>query len=353
MSSIRLSKRNAGVLKAVVNTFIETGEPVGSKKLSKDSDINYSPATLRNIMSTLSEEGFLSKTHFSSGSSPTDLGYRTFVDHFIGFKEPTLEEKSSIKDRYLSRELHLEQLSIEISQILSELTNNAGFFLLPNEKQLHFQHIQFIKISRNKAMVVIVSKSGMIQNKMIKLDNQTNQEELDKITNYLNDEFTGLTLNEIKEKVIEQMNQEGKDFDFLYKKAFSLSSQIFSGEQQEDSTSSLYMEGTSKIFSQPDFADDFEKLQELYNAFEEKNNIVSLLNKCIDDSTTTVLIGSECTIGETQECSLVARHYLLGGRTLGTVGVIGPKRMRYDRVVSLVNWTANSLTDYLTSEKTH
>ena len=353
MSSIRLSKRNAGVLKAVVNTFIETGEPVGSKRLSKDSDINYSPATLRNIMSTLSEEGFLSKTHFSSGSSPTDLGYRTFVDHFIRFKEPTLEEKSSIKNKYLSRELHLEQLSIEISQILSELTNNAGFFLLPNEKQLHFQHIQFIKISRNKAMVVIVSKSGMIQNKMIKLDNQTNQEELDKITNYLNDEFTGLTLNEIKEKVIEQMNQKGKDFDFLYKKAFSLSFQIFSDEQQEDSTSSLYMEGTSKIFSQPDFADDFEKLQELYNAFEEKNNIVNLLKKCIDDSTTTVLIGSECTIGETQECSLVARHYLLGGRTLGTVGVIGPKRMRYDRVVSLVNWTANSLTDYLTSEKTH
>ena len=352
MNDISLSKRDAGVLKAVVNSFIETGDPVGSKRLSKEPEINYSPATLRNIMSNLSDEGFLSKTHSSSGSYPTDLGYRTFVDHFIGFKEPTVEEKSSIRKRYLSRELHLEQLSIEISQILSELTNNAGFFLLPNEKQLHFQHIQFIKITKNKAMVVIVSKSGMIQNKMIKLDNQTNQAELDKITNYLNDEFSGLTLNEIKEKVIEQMNEEGRDFDFLYKKAFSLSSQIFSNDEPEGSTSTLYMEGTSKIFSQPDFSDNFEKLQELYDAFEKKNNIVKLLNKCIEDSTITVLIGSECAIGETQECSLVTQPYHLGNRTLGTVGVIGPKRMRYDHVVSLVNWTANSLTDYLTSNKT-
>ena len=353
MNENRLSKRDASILKAVVDTFIKTGEPVGSKRLSKESEINYSPATLRNIMSNLSEKGFLSKSHFSSGSSPTDLGYRVFVDHFISFEEPTLEEKSYIREKYLSRELHFEQLSIEISQILSELTNNAGFFLLPNQEQLHFQHIQLIKITKNKAMVVIVSKSGMIQNKMIKLDNRTNQEELDKITNYLNDEFTGLTLNEIKEKVIEEMNQEGRDFDLLYKKAFSLSSQIFSDEEQDGSVQTLYMEGTSKIFSQPDFADNFEKLQELYNAFEEKNNIVKLLNKCIEDSTTTVLIGSECAIGDTKECSLVARPYSFIGRPLGTVGVIGPKRMRYDRVVSLVNWTANSLTDYLTSKESY
>ncbi len=349
MKHSELSTRDQEVLRAVVDTFVETGEPVGSRTLSKKIPLSMSPATIRNVMSDLAESGFLTKPHASAGRLPTDLGYRVFVDALMSTHQVTLEEQESIRQSYASGLDQLEQVVIQASKILSELTDHAGVVLLPGRDLLHFQHIQFIRMTGKKVLVVIVSKSGVVQNRVVQVEEELNQEELDRISRYLNDEFSGLPLREVREKVLDRMGEERDNIDLLYKRAAELSQRTFLEDEDEEDIwgDSLFVEGASRVYSQPDFSDDFEKLQNLYGAFEEKGKIIRILDGCLNSIDVNVLIGSENDIEGMSDCSFVARSYFIGDRPLGTIGIIGPKRMRYDRMVSLVEWTAKAVSQYL------
>jgi heat-inducible transcriptional repressor len=347
MNQTALSTRDQEVLRAVVDTFVETGEPVGSRTLSKKIPTSMSPATIRNIMSDLAESGYLTKPHASAGRLPTDLGYRLFVDALMSIRPVTPEEQDTIRRSYASGLDQVEQVVVQASKVLSELTNTAGVVLLPGNDQLHFQHVQFIRMATHKVLVVIVSKSGVIQNRVVQTTENLDQEELDKISRYLNDEFTGLSLREVREKVLERMGEERDHIDLLYKRAGELSRRAFLEDDQDASEDSLFVEGASRVYSQPDFSEHYEKLQDLYRAFEEKGKIIRILDGCLNSMDVNVLIGSENDIEGMGDCSFVARPYFIGDRPLGTIGIIGPKRMQYDRMISLVEWTAKAVSTYL------
>jgi len=346
-----LSTRNQEVLRAVVNTFIETGDPVGSRTLSKKIPTHFSPATIRNIMSDLADEGFLTKPHASAGRLPTDLGYRMFVDTLMNVHKVTPEEQESIRRSYTNRMTQIEQVVTQASRILSELTHQAGIVLLPGKDQLYFQHIQFIRISTENVLVVIVSKSGVVQNRVVPIEEDLNQDELDRISRFLNNEYVGLSLREVRTRILEKMGEERDHLDMLYRRAEELSRHAFLGDEDNNSDT-LFVEGASRVFTQPDFAGDFDKLQALYAAFEEKSNLIHLLDGFLNSPDVTVLIGAENDIDEMSDCSVVARSYFLGDRPLGTIGIIGPKRMRYDRMVSLVEWTAAAVSHYISHGET-
>ena len=348
MTDTTLSARTQEVLRTVVNTFIETGEPVGSRTLSKKIPISLSPATIRNIMSDLADAGSITKPHASAGRLPTDLGYRVFVDALMNVHHITPEERESIQGSPARRMAQVEQVVTQASRILSELTNQAGIVVLPGRDQLIFQTIQFIRMSSENLLVVIVSESGVIQNRVVPAGEDLEQEELNRISSYLNEEFGGLSLREVRVRVLKRMGEERDNLDRLYKQAEELSRRTFLDDEEEGGEA-LFVEGASRVFTQPDFADDFDKLQNLYQAFEDKGRLIRLLDGCLNSQDITVFIGAENDIDGMNECSVVARSYSIDDRPLGTIGIIGPKRMHYDRVVSLVEWTADAVSRHISS----
>ena len=346
MASSDLPLRSQEILRAIVNLFVETGEPVGSRTLSKRAPLACSPATIRNIMSDLAEAGLLSKPHISAGRMPTDLGYRFYVDGLMDRHELTPEERLTIRASYNRDALQVEQILSHASRVLSELTNQAGLVLLPGGAQLEFKHIEFIRMTERQILVVIVAKSGLVQTRIAVTEEDLLQEELDRISRYLNDEFKDLSLREVRQRVIARMEEDRDNFDELYRRALELSQRAFV-EGAEETGETLVVEGASRVLSQPDFSGDVEKLRSLYRAFEEKNKLVQLLDRCLSSTEIAVIIGAENKIEGMDDCSLVARCLYVGGKPLGTIGVIGPKRMRYDRIIPLVDWTADSLTQFM------
>ncbi|MEK6711321.1 MAG: heat-inducible transcriptional repressor HrcA [Nitrospinota bacterium] len=346
MSSPDLTQRSQEILRAIVNLFVETGEPVGSRTLSKRAAVACSPATIRNIMSDLAEAGLLSKPHVSAGRMPTDLGYRVYVDGLMDRRGPTPEERLTIQAGYRREILQIEQLLAQASRVLSALTNQAGLVLLPSGEQLQFQHIEFIRMAERQILVVLVAKSGLVQTRIAAIEEDLLQEELDRISRYLSDEYKDLSLREIRQRVVGLMKEDRDNFDALYRRALELSQRAFV-EGAEEAAETLVVEGASRVLAQPDFSGDVEKLRGLYRAFEEKSKLVQLLDRCLDSTDVAVFIGAENRIEGMDDCSLIARCLHVGGRPLGTIGVIGPKRMHYDRIISLVDWTADSLTQFI------
>ncbi len=347
MDAPELAERNREILRAIINIFVDTGEPVGSRTLAKRSDLALSPATIRNIMSDLADAGFLTKPHASSGRQPTDLGYRVFVDDLMGAHTLTLEEEESIRLDRSAQAAQIEQVLARATRALSELANTAGLVLLPAGEQLRFKHINFVRMSEEKILAVIVSASGVVQNRVVPMESPLGQEELNRVSALLNEEFSGLALREVREQIIQKMAGARDDMDALYRRALALSREALSGD--ESAQESVFVEGASRVFSKPDFAADAEKLQVLYRAFEEREKLVRLLDRCLESSDITILIGSESDFEEMKDCSVVAQRYYMDNRPLGSIGVIGPKRMRYDRAVSLVEWTADSVSRFLSS----
>lgn len=347
MDAPELAARNREILRAIINIFVDTGEPVGSRTLAKRSDLALSPATIRNIMSDLADAGFLTKPHASSGRQPTDLGYRVFVDDLMGAHTLTLEEEESIRLDRSAQAAQIEQVLARATRALSELANTAGLVLLPAGEQLRFKHINFVRMSEEKILAVIVSASGVVQNRVVPMESPLGQEELNRVSALLNEEFSGLALREVREQIIQKMAGARDDMDALYRRALALSREALSGD--ETAQESVFVEGASRVFSKPDFAADAEKLQSLYRAFEEREKLVRLLDRCLESSDITILIGSESDFEEMKDCSVVAQRYYMDDRPLGSIGVIGPKRMRYDRAVSLVEWTADSVSRFLSS----
>ena len=347
MDAPELARRDREILRAIINIFVDTGEPVGSRTLARRSAVALSPATIRNIMSDLAEAGFLTKPHASSGRMPTDLGYRVFVDDLMDAHTLTPEEEESIRLDPSAEAARIEQALARATRALSELADTAGFALLPAGEQLRFKHINFVRMSEEKILAVIVSMSGVVQNRVVPMEAPLGQEELNRVSNLLNEEFSGLSLREARERIFQKMAGARDGLDALRRRALELGGEALS--EEGSARESVFVEGASRVFSQPDFAASAEKLRSLYRAFEEREKLVRLLDRCLESSDITILIGSESDFEEMKDCSVVAQRYYMDERPLGSIGIIGPKRMRYDRAVSLVEWTADSVSRFLSS----
>ena len=340
-----LEERTRSILVAVIQSFIQTAEPVGSRVLSKRFDFGLSPATIRNVMSDLEELGFLEQPHTSAGRVPTDKGYRFYVNHLHGVEELSAEVSARIMQRYTPYRGEIDEVMAQTSRLLSEVSHYAGIVLRKFSTTV-FKRIEFVKVRGQQVLAIFIMESGLVQNKLITLDTELTQDDLHTVSNYLNQEFSGQPLRTIRQQVLERMAEEKVQYDHLLQQAMRVGEKTFDDAAEHDSE--IYVGGTANIIDQPEFFANVARMKELFKAFEEKSRLISILDRCLDETGVNVIIGSETPFQDIHECSFVTHTYNYGNRTIGVLGVVGPKRMAYPRVMALVDYTANLVSKILT-----
>jgi len=345
-SKMELTPRSSSILEAVVHDHITTAEPVGSRTLAKKYKFGLSPATIRNIMADLEEMGYLSQPHTSAGRVPTDRAYRFYVDHLLESHHFPTEVKNPNVEAILQSIHEFNELMEETSALLSQLSRQAGVVLIPNLRKTVFKQIEFIHLTSSRVLVIFVAESGLVHQKTIELDRPISQNLLAKISALVTEEMAGLTLQQIRKKLVKMMEEEKTQFDELLKQAVMLSQKAFEDEEGEGD---LYVRGTLNILNQPEFA-NVERMRALFKAFEEKSILIQILDKCLDEAENVkVTIGSENQIEEMEDYSLVTSSYKCGNLSAGVLGIIGPKRMDYSRIIPIVYYMARLISNLLTN----
>lgn len=339
-----LTERDRKILQAIIMDYIQSAQPVGSRIVSKKYKMGLSPATIRNVMADLEEMGLLMQPHTSSGRVPTDRAFRFYVDTILNMRKLTPVERDRIETSLQEESPDISEVMKRTSHLLSLLSKQTGVVLSPRFGSKIFKHIEFIKLREKRILVIIVSRTGEVQNKVIEADEELYQEELDKYSRYLNEIMGGLSLIEAKRKIIEELRKEKVLFDKLMYRALKLSQKALEDEGQ----GSLYIEGATNMMQSPEFA-DMEKMRLLIQAFEEKSKIVKLLDKALSAQGIQIFIGAENELNEMVNCSVVAAPYSKENYTLGTLGVIGPTRMDYSSIIPIVDYTARIVGKILES----
>jgi heat-inducible transcriptional repressor len=342
---ITLSGRSAKVLKTIIEAYLETGEPVGSRTVAKTSNLNLSPASIRNEMSDLEEMGFLFQPHTSAGRVPTEQGLRFFIEALLDLQELSVFEREEIRRKCQASKADIAELMRKTCKILSAFSHYTGIVMSPPLQETIFKHIEFIRLRRNQILAIFVAASGLVQNRIVYLEEDLSQDELDKITHYLNDLLTGLSIREVRERIVEEMKREKRAYDELLQKALLLGGKVLVTEDERD----LYIEGQINILYEPEFA-GVERMKELFRAFEEKSILVKILDRSMKAEGVQTIFGSECELSGIKRCCLITSTYGHPGSFLGILGVIGPIRMNYSRVIPVVDFTAKLLTDILNTE---
>lgn len=335
--------RIKNILQAVIVQYIYTGEPVGSNMLNKKHIPEMSPATIRNIMSEMEEMGYLAQPHASAGRIPTDKGFRFYVDSILKIKELPPETMEKIRAR-CQRSKEVENVMLNASSILSSLSDCMGIVLAPRFENIFIKHIEFIKLNKTQVMMLLVSNSGIVQNRVVRIEEDLRQHDLERMSAYLNGIAKGLTLRKLKAKIIQEMKKEKNLYDQLLAKALEISRVAL---DKDKNTDNIYVEGKTNILDQPEFIQDAEKMRLLFKTFEEKSILVKILDKAMGSEGVQIFIGSESGFNEINVCSIVTAPYSNNGNVLGTLGVVGPTRMNYSKVIPLVNYTAMLLSDIM------
>ncbi|MBN1141479.1 MAG: heat-inducible transcription repressor HrcA [Deltaproteobacteria bacterium] len=340
-----LSERARKILEAIIEDFIETGEPVGSRSITRRHKMNLSPATVRNVMADLEEGGYLYSPHTSAGRIPTEKGYRFYVDSLAHFREPGAQLEKEFESGAFLDGLGLGERLQRAGRILSASSSYAGIVSAPSFDATVFRHIEFVKLSEQKILAVLVSRSGSVQNKVIDCRETITGSELEKITNFVNSRLTGLTIREVKNVILREMAQDKALYDTLCQRAFQLSQKAFEDHPEGE----VFIEGASNILEQPEFA-SLERMKKLFRAFEQKSLLVKLLDQCRNTDGFRVLIGSEFEFLELEGCSLVTSTYTSASGISGILGVLGPSRMPYSVVIPLVYQTGRLVGRFLEQE---
>jgi heat-inducible transcriptional repressor len=343
---IELSNRAKAVLFTIITDFIRTGDPVGSRTISKRGALDVSPATIRNIMADLEEIGLLVQPHTSAGRVPTERAYRFYVDSLVKVSDLTLDEERMIEKNLNPPTRELKDVVRETSRVLSEMSRCVSMVSTPGFSETRFKYIDFVKLSENRILAILVSKTGMIFNKLIPVEDEFNQEKLAWMSRYLNDVLSDLTLKEVRRKIIHEMQSEKNLYDNILIHALRMSRNVFETEIGDDE---LFIEGSTYIFDYPEFT-DITRMKEIFKTFENKSNLIKLLDKVTRAEGVKVYIGSETKIQTMRGCTLVASPYRKEGNILGSIGVIGPTRIDYAKVIPIVDFTAHLITRLLDEE---
>ncbi|MGV8074379.1 MAG: heat-inducible transcriptional repressor HrcA [Syntrophobacteraceae bacterium] len=339
-----LTKRDQQVLEAVVTDFIQTGEPVGSRIVSKRYGLNVSSATIRNVMADLEEMGFLHQPHTSAGRVPTEKGLRFYLDSIM--RSGTLERqaKDQIREAFQDAQADVKELLRRTSLILSSFCNQAGVVLWPKLTLTRLKHIEFIRLRPHQIMVILISRSGLVHHRPINWEEDIRQEELDKYCRYLNELLDDVPLADVKQRVLEEMKKEKVLFDQLYSQALEITRLAV---QFTLDNSEVYIEGQTNLLNNPEFA-HVERMRRLLQTFEDKSRIIRLLDITMKSSGgVQIILGSESDLKELDEISLISSPYRRGDTLLGALGVIGPLRMDYSRIIPVVEFTAGLLSQLL------
>jgi len=340
-----LSDRMRRILEIVIEDYILSAEPVGSRTISKKSSLNLSPASIRNIMSDLEDLGLLAQPYTSAGRIPTEKGLRFYIDSIIDVHELNNQEQQEIRSKYLNHLIEGPDLFREISRILSLSSHYLGIVWTPRMSLVVLQHIEFVKLRRHLVLTILVSTTGLVHNRIIEVEEEFSHSELNHLADYLNSFLGGLTLHQVREKLLEQMRVAKNAYDHLLEQAFKLGEKAVSSIDDTD----VFIEGKTNILNEPEFS-NVSRMTDLFRTFEEKATMVKLLDKFLDPKGIQIAIGSESQVQEMETCSVVTSTYSCGGEVLGVLGVIGPRRMNYSRVIPLVGYTAKLLTEILETQ---
>ncbi len=338
-ASVHLTERAKEILHWAIATFIATGKPVGSRGIARHSREHLSAATVRNIMADLEEMGYLRQPHASAGRIPTDKGYRFYVDNMLE-RRAILPQDQAVVDRVLQPDDSVEHLMARTSQVLSRISNNVGIVVSPSITRIPLQHIQFVKLVDKRILVVIVSRSSLVQNRIIRLEEEFTQVELDQAAKYIVEHFKNKTLLEIRGLILQLIKQDRAQYDQFLQRVILLSAQTFP-EAQVKSETEIYVDGASNLMKTPEFS-DLKRMRILFETIEERSRLASLISECIKEDTQEVRIsiGTENALADFGECSLITSLYVVDDKTRGSLGILGPTRMEYGRAISLVEYVA-------------
>src|SRR5215831_8020539 len=336
-----LSDRARDVLHAIIREYISTGGPVGSQQLARTSGFKVSSATLRNVMADLEELGYLEKPHTSAGRVPTDRAYRFYVDTLIRLRDPNPRDRDLIQ-RGIGSGAPLEDALQGAGRILHFLTRHAGVVVTPRPTSGTFHRIEFVRLREGRVLAILVDQAGQVHNRPVALDFEMSQEELVRASNYLSELLERLPLEQVRGRIEQELAQDQAAYDQLVAKALKLGL-LATGLPP---TEKVFIEGTGSFLEAPEFA-DIERMKALFRTLEEKTRLVALLDRVQRAREMQIFIGHESDLSPGGDVSLVATPYGPADRSLGTVGIIGPTRMNYQRVIPLVQFTAQVLSSAL------
>jgi heat-inducible transcriptional repressor len=335
-----LTDRERAVLSLTVLHHISTGEPAGSRAIAKRLGMDLSPATIRNTMADLEEKGYLRQTHVSSGRVPTDAAYRLYVDELLGGGPRPAGPLDVIGERLRTCRAELAGLIRETSRTLSSVSRHVGVVLGPQLLAARVQHLEFRRVAERKVLAIFVSESGLVQTQLLEMGEDWSQEELDAMGRLWNERFSCLPLREVRERLVAIMAAEKAEFDALLEAALELGGQALAGV---DAGEDLYLDGAANILEVPELATP-EKMRALVRAIEEKSRLCRLLDRCLRAEGVQIFIGGELPLPGLQDLSLITAPYRRAGQVVGVLGVIGPTRMEYARIIPIVEYTASSLS---------
>lgn len=333
-----LSERAERLLKTLIDRYIREGQPVGSRMLARESGMDVSPATVRNVMSDLEELGLVASPHTSSGRVPTAKGYRLFVDSLLTVRPLAEREVESLKEQLAAGE-DLHRVLESASSLLSEITKMAGVVRVPRREQVTLRQVEFLPLSDNRILVILVVNEREVQNRIIQPGRTFSESELQQMANYLTQEFAGRDLQAVREAVLKQMRDVREHVNRLMLNAIEVAGQAFSDEPGPGDDDFL-LAGHTNLMSYAEMS-DVGKLRQLFEAFSQKRDILHLLDQSLQAEGVQLFIGEESGYEVLDDCSVVTSSYHdEEGQILGVLGVIGPTRMAYDRVIPIVDVAA-------------
>ncbi|WP_119965511.1 heat-inducible transcriptional repressor HrcA [Simplicispira lacusdiani] len=333
-----LDDRAKLLLKALVERYIEDGQPVGSRTLSRASGLDLSPATIRNVMADLEELGLIASPHTSAGRIPTAKGYRLFVDTMLTV------QRGQITSQALAPE-QPQKVIANAAQLLSNLSQFVGVVMAPRRTSV-FRHIEFLRLSERRFLVIIVSPDGDVQNRVIFAENDFTQSQLIETANFLNTHYAGMAMEQVRARIKTEVETLQGEIAALMRAAVNVSSEVLSQAQEE-----VVISGERNLLSVSDFSKDMGNLRRAFDLFEQKTQILRLLDVSSQAEGVRIFIGGESQVVPFEELSVVSAPYEVDGQVVGTLGVIGPMRMPYERMIQIVDITSRLVSNALSHHK--
>lgn len=339
-----LDGRSHDILKAIIFFYTKDGLPVGSRTVANSLRLGISPATVRNVMADLEESGYLNQPHTSAGRIPTEKAYRYYVDCLLNEDLPSRERSRPLDGGGIPRTHDLRILLQDTSRALSEITHCAALVMSPRWETARFKQIEFIPLKKNQLLAISVTEEGLLQSRILEVGEDFSPKQLNRIAAFLNERYSGQSLREVQREILSQMTEVKHLYDRWMPQALELAKRAMS----DLGGGELYVEGAANILDLPELT-DLETIKGMLGLFQEKASILKLLDRYLETERVQVYIGSENTLLGLNHCSLVLSNYRRGNQPLGTLGVLGPIRMEYEKVIPLVSHTADRLSDMLES----
>lgn len=337
-----LTERQRMILTAIVDDYIRSAEPVGSRSISKRGDVGYSPATIRNEMSDLEELGFLEQPHTSAGRIPSHKGYRYYVDHLAPMTSAP-EELKTMKVSFAEKLNELEQVIQHAGTILSHMTNYTSILLGPEVFHTSLRHFQLLPLSESKAVAIVVTNTGQVENKTVNIPPGLSMSEMENVVNLLNRKLAGVPIYKLKSALYAEIGQEMQRNISHFEKLMSVLDDALDSNQGEQR---VFLSGMTNMLTQPEFR-DIDKVKSILDLLEETPTLMKMMISASSGSGIQVRIGTENDHEAFANCSLITATYAVEGEAIGTIGILGPTRMEYARVIGILNLLSKDMTKFL------